>query len=86
MPHFEFINTVFRIRKAIIKKDGSPKNKMDCLKRIDRLSKLVKAYKEKWTTEQWKAFLTRHYNDIVFLIPANQAGKNLIAELDSLIL
>lgn len=86
MTHREFILSVIRVRKLLIKLKRSNTNVMQTMKVMKKIERQVMAYGSKWNKGQWSAFFRRNYDDIVFLIPGNNASKNRIETLNTLTL
>lgn len=86
MTQAEFLSKVIRTRNKLIKMKQSGKNAMKCASITKRLQTYIDAYGNKYSSEQWQAFIRRNYDDIVFIIPGNKSYQNQVETLNSFLL
>jgi hypothetical protein len=86
MTQAEFLNKVIRTRNKLIKMKASGKNAMKCASITKRLQTYIDAYGNKYSAEQWRSFIQRNYDDIVFIIPGNNSYEHNLQTLNSFLL
>jgi hypothetical protein len=73
-PTKNLILSIIRIRSKIIEKNSSGKNIAKCYSIMKDLKVQIDAYGNRWTNEE----------NLSFLIPENESGKNLKQQLYAL--
>jgi hypothetical protein len=83
-PTKNLILSIIRIRSKIIEKNSSGKNIAKCYSIMKDLKVQIDAYGNRWTNEGWNEFAKRNMENLSFLIPENESGKNLKQQLYAL--
>jgi len=71
------IKTIISMRKRLIDRDTSGKNKITCLRYISELNNYMAAYGSKWDSKGWRDFARRNETSISYLIPDNKSGETI---------
>jgi hypothetical protein len=86
MTPLELLSKIIRVRKKLMQMNRSGKNVLATAAKINKIESYLQAYGQKLTKEQWKNFIIRNYDDIMFLIPGNGARQNYVEQLNSFLL
>jgi hypothetical protein len=86
MTPFELLNKIIRVRKKLMQMNRSGKNVMATSAKLQKIESYVQAYGQRLSKEQWKNFIIRNYDDIMYLIPGNGARQNYVEQLNSFLL
>jgi hypothetical protein len=81
----DFTLKIIRVRKLLLKTGKSGLNTFMCYQTLSELEKYIKAYGNKWTPEQWEAFVQRKQTEILYLIPQNNAQEKYLQEFKTII-
>lgn len=84
MEEIKYLKKVVRIRKHLIREKKSGIQTWRALQIIQELEKYINAYPSA-SSEFWKRFIKKKYEDIIYLIPINNTKEKLINELNRII-
>lgn len=81
----KYLKKIIRVRKMLIQTNQGKINPHQARVKINEIEKYISAYGKKYGEEYWKGFMARRKSDIMYLIPANNAEKAYLKELEELI-